>query len=136
MDNFNNHPLFRVHNIDSAMNSLLEFYRHNFLPLFVMSFVMSLVIQYSSTFIDLSDIQSETDPFVIIEKMKVFFVPMLIISLINLLFTTIIHHYIIFRPVDPDSNIISSVVKSFRYYIPYLFIIIMLLGLWEIQIMQ
>ena len=126
MENYNKHPLYRVHTIDSAMNSLLEVYRQNFLPLFMMSFVMSLVIQYSSTFIDLSSIQSETDPMVIIEKLKVFFVPMLIISLINLLFTTIIHHYIIFRPVDAANNIVSSVVRSFRYYIPYLVIIIML----------
>jgi len=126
MDNFRNHPLYRIHNIDSAMNSLWEFYRRNFLPLFLMSVVMSLIIQYSSTIIDLKDIQSETDPFVIIEKMKVFLIPMLIISLINLLFTTILQHYIIHRPIDSNNNIISSVLKSFRYYIPYLIIIILL----------
>lgn len=126
MDNFRNHPFYHVHNIDSAMNALWEFYRRNFLPLFLMSFAMSLVIQYSSTFIDLKDIQSETDPMVIIEKMKVFFVPMLIISLINLLFTTILQHYIIHRPVDGSSSILSSVLKSFRYFVPYLIIVIML----------
>src|SRR3989339_745034 len=126
MENFNNHPLYRVHNIDSAMNSLWDFYRRNFLPLFLMSVVMSLIIQYSSTYINLSELQSETDPFVIIEKMKVFFVPMLIISLINLLFTTILQYYIIHKPVDGSNNIVSSVLKSFRYYLPYLTIIILL----------
>ena len=126
MDNFRNHPFYRVHNIDSAMNSLWEFYKRNFLPLFLMSFAMSLVIQYSSTFIDLKAIQSETDPMVIIEKMKVFFVPMLIISLINLLFTTILQHYIIHRPLDISSSVLSSVLKSLRYFVPYLIIVIML----------
>jgi len=105
MDNFRNHPFYRVHNIDSAMNSLWEFYRRNFLPLFLMSFAMSLVIQYASTFIDLRDIQSETDPLVMLEKMKVFFVPMLIISLINLLFTTMLQHYIINKPVDGSNSV-------------------------------
>ena len=126
MDMFRNHPFYRVHNIDSAMNYLWEFYRRNFLPLFLMSFAMSLVIQYSSTFIDLKDIQSETDPLVIIEKMKVFFVPMLIISLINLLFTTILQHYIIHKPVDDRTSILSSVLMSLRYFVPYLIIVIML----------
>lgn len=126
MNDFSNHPLYRIHNIDSAMNSLWEFYRRNFLPLFLMSVVMSLVIQYSSTFIDMKDIQSETDPFVMLEKMKVFLVPMLVISLINLLFTTILQHYVIHKPVDSNNNIISSFLKSFRYYIPYLIIIILL----------
>lgn len=126
MNDFRNHPFYRVHNIDSAMNSLWEFYRRNFLPLFLMSFAMSIIIQYLSTFIDLKDIQSETDPIVILEKMKVFLVPMLFISLANLLFTTILQHYIIHRPVDNNNSVMSSVLKSFRYFIPYLILVILL----------
>ena len=126
MDNYNNHPLFRVHNIDSAMNSLWEFYKRYFLPLFILSVLMSLTMQYASTFIDLQEIQSETDPIAMFGKMKAFLVPMLIISLLNLLFTTILQHYVIHKPVDSENNIISSVLKSFRYYIPYLLTIIIL----------
>lgn len=126
MDNYNKHPLYRVHNIDSAMNSLWEFYKRNFLPLFLLSALMSVTMQYASTYIDLQEIQSETDPFEMLGKMKAFLVPMLIISLLNLLFTTILQHYVINKPVESDNNIISSVLKSFRYYIPYLFTIIIL----------
>lgn len=126
MDNYNKHPLYRVHNIDSAMNSLWEFYKRNFLPLFLLSVLMSVTMQYASTYIDLQEIQSETDPFAMLGKMKAFLVPMLIISLLNLFFTTILQHYIINKPVDSDNNIISSVLKSFRYYIPYLLTIIIL----------
>jgi hypothetical protein len=126
MNDFRNHPFYRVHNIDSAMNYLWEFYRRNFLSLFLMSFAMSLIIQYLSTFIDLKDIQSETDPLVVLEKMKVFLVPMLFISLANLFFTTILQHYIINRPVDNSNTVLSSVLKSFRYFIPYLILVILL----------
>lgn len=126
MNDFSNHPLYRVHNIDTAMNSLWEFYRRNFVPLFLMSVVMSGIMQYASTFIDLKDIQSETDPFVIIEKMKIFLIPMLLISLVNLFFTTILQHYIIYTPIDSNNNIFSSFLRSFRYYIPYLIIIVLL----------
>ena len=42
MDQFRNHPLYQIHNIDSAMNSLWGFYKKNFLVLFITSFVMSL----------------------------------------------------------------------------------------------
>lgn len=126
MDNYNKHPLYRVHNIDSAMNSLWEFYKKNFLPLFLLSALMSVTMQYASTYIDLQEIQSETDPFAMLGKMKAFLVPMLIISLLNLLFTTILQHYVIHKPIDSDNNIISSVLKSFRYFIPYLLTIIIL----------
>lgn len=126
MDQFSRHPLYRVHNIDSAMNSLWEFYKKNFLPLFLISVVVAFGLQYASSFIDLKEIQSVTDPLVMLEKMQVYLIPMMIISLFNLLFTTIIQHYIIFKPVDSSVTILNSILLSFRYFIPYLIIIILL----------
>jgi hypothetical protein len=126
MNEFSSHPLYRIHNIDSAMNSLWEFYKKHFLQLFLISFVMSMVTQYASTFIDLKDIQSETDPFAILDKMKLFLIPMIVISLVNLLFTSMLQHYVIYSPVDSNNSIVTSVFKSFRYYIPYLITIIIL----------
>jgi hypothetical protein len=55
MDQFSNHPLYKRHNIDSAMNSLWDFYKKRFISLFIISFAMSLVLQYISTFINLQD---------------------------------------------------------------------------------
>jgi len=127
MDQLNNHPLYRRHNIDSAMGSLWEFYKKNFVTLFLTSFVMSLVIQYASTMIDLKDLQSTTDPTLLLEKFKGYLVPIFIISLINLLFTNILHFYIIFNPLDRDNNIFVSAFKSLKYYVPYLIILVFLL---------
>lgn len=126
MFQYKNHPLYRRHNIDTAMNSLWDFYKKNFIVLFLLSLVMSLVVQYISTKVNISEIQSITDPGEMLEKMKEFIWPMVIISVINLLFTTIIHHYILHNPVDRNNTIFSSLFKSLKYFLPYLILIILL----------
>jgi hypothetical protein len=126
MDQFSNHPLYRKHNIDSAMNSLWEFYKKKFLSLFIISLVMSLVIQYASTMVNVKELSSITDPMIMLEKIKDLLVPILIISLINLLFTTILQYYVIFNPVNRSNTIFVSIVRSLRYFVPYLIIIVLL----------
>jgi hypothetical protein len=126
MDDFRNHPLYRVHTIDTAMNSLWDFYKKNFLVLFIMSAAMAFIMQYISSFVDMKDIQSETDPLLMLEKMKPLLVPMLIISLLNLLLTTILQHYILFKPIDSSTTVLTSMFRSLRYFLPYLIILIML----------
>jgi hypothetical protein len=126
MDQFSSHPLYRKHNIDSAMNSLWSFYKNRFLSLFVISFAMSLVMQYGATFIDMKELQTTKDPMVMFEIIKGYMVPILIISLVNLLFTTILQYYIIYNPLNRENNFFVSLLKSLKYYIPYLIIMILL----------
>lgn len=128
MDQYSNHPLYRKHNIDSAMSSLWEFYKKKFLSLFFISLAMSLVMQYASTFlnINIKELQAITDPLIMFEKIKGYIVPILIVSLLNLLFTTILQYYIIYNPLDSENNIVVSAVKSLKYFIPYLIIMILL----------
>jgi len=126
MDQFSNHPLYRRHNLDSAMNSLWEFYKRKFLSLFIMSLVMSLVIQYTSTLVNIKELSAITDPLVLLEKIRDFLIPILIISLINLLFTTILQYYVIFNPVNTSDTMLISVLKSLKSFIPYLIIMVLL----------
>ena len=126
MDLFSKHPLYRRHNIDSAISSLWEFYKKKFLSLFIISLVMSLVIQYASTLVNIKELSSITDPMLLLEKIKGFIIPILVISLINLLFTTILQYYIIFNPVDAENTIFISFVRSLKYFIPYLIIMVLL----------
>lgn len=126
MDQLSNHPLYRRHNIDSAMNSLWDFYKSNFLVLFLTSLTMSLAIQYGSTLINIQDLQSTTDPLLLLEKVKDFIVPLLLLSIVSLLFSVILQYYIIYKPLDPEINIFAAVIKSIRYYIPYLIITVLL----------
>ena len=126
MDQFSNHPLYRKHNIDSAMSSLWELYKKKFLSLFIISFAMSLVIQYASTLVNLEEISTITDPMVMLGKIKELIAPILIISVINLLFTTILQYYIIYNPLNSENNIFVSALKSLKYFIPYLIIMVLL----------
>ena len=87
---------------------------------------MSLVIQYASTLVNMKDLSSITDPMVLLEKIKGLLIPILIISLINLLFTTILQYYVIFNPIDSENTIFTSIVKSLKYFIPYLIIMVLL----------
>jgi hypothetical protein len=126
MDQFSNHPLYRKHNIDSVMSSLWEFYKNKFLSLFFISLVMSLVIQYASTMVNFKELTAVTDPEVMLGKIKDFLVPIIIISLINLLFSTILQYYIIYNPLSSENNIFVSALKSLKYFIPYLIIMLLL----------
>ncbi len=126
MEKINDHPLYRIHTIDSAMNSLWDFYRQKFFPLFIISFIMGLVLQYLSSLINITELQAITDINEIMLKLKDFMWPILIISVISLLFTTILHYYVIYNPLDSENNIFHCILKSLRYFFPYLIIMIFL----------
>lgn len=126
MEQIKDHPLYRKHNIDSAMNSLWEFYKTRFVALFLISLVMSLIIQYATIFIDLKELQKITDPALLLQKLKEYLIPMIILSIVSLLFSTIIHYYVLHKPLDTSHNILVSVYKALKYFIPYLIIIILL----------
>jgi hypothetical protein len=125
MNQFSNHPLYKKHDIDSAMSSFWSFYKNKFVVLFFTSFVMSLVIQYISSTLNFNEMQTITDPAELFEKLRSMIWPIVMISLISLLFTSVIHYYIIYNPVDESNTIFVSALKSLRYYIPYLIILIL-----------
>lgn len=125
MENFKGHPLYRRHNLDSAMSSLWDFYRTRFVILFITSLIMSVIIQLISATIDFSELTYMTDPVEMLNKIKDFIWPIIIVSVLNLLFTAILNYYIIYNPVDSNETIIVSSYKALRYFIPYLIIIIL-----------
>lgn len=130
MEQISNHPLYRRHNLDSALSSIWSFYKQNFISLFIISLVMALIIQYASSIINISEFQNElqntTDFTVIIDKMRDLMVPILIISVINLFFTAVMQHYIIYKPIDSGNTILTSILQALKYYIPFIIIMILL----------
>ncbi len=126
MDNFNNHPLYREHDIDSVMSSLWLFYKKKFPLLFIASFILSLVTHYLSSTFNFQELQTFTDPYEVVEKLREFIWPMVIISIISLFFTTVMHYYIIYNPIDSQTTIFVSIYRSLRYFIPYLIIMVLL----------
>jgi hypothetical protein len=108
------------------MSSLWEFYKKNFFSLFLISLAMSLVMQYASTFVNIKEIQTVTDPMIMLGMLKGYAVPILIISLVNLLFTTVLQYYIIYSPLNIEDNIFVTLLKSLKYFIPYLIVMVLL----------
>lgn len=84
------------------------------------------MIQYASTFLNIKDLTSDPDPMAMLEKFRTLIVPILIISLINLLFTTILQYYIIYNPLGRENNIFVAVLKSMKYFIPYIIVLVLL----------
>ena len=125
MDAIKNHPLYRKHNLDSVMSSMWEFYKKNFVSLFIVSLIISFVSQLASTMINIQELQTMTDPEEILAEMKKFIGPGVVIILISLFLNTVLQHYIIFKPIDESNSIITSLVKAFRYYLPFLVIMVL-----------
>jgi hypothetical protein len=134
MQQLKDHPLYRKHNMDSAMNALWEFYKGRFVALFLISLVMSAVLQYATMFIDIKSLQSVTDPQIIIEKLKGYIVPMIIFMVVSLFFNTILHYYILHKPLDGSQNIFKCLYKSLKYFIPYLIIMVIFISVGSIAI--
>ena len=126
MEPITSHPLYKAHTIDSAMDSLWSFYKRKFVPLFLMSFVMGLALQFLSSTINMTELQSMTDINEIMDKMKDLLLPMLIISLVSLLFNTVVQYYIIYNPLDPENNVFRCIISSLKYFIPYVIVMIFL----------
>jgi hypothetical protein len=76
--------------------------------------------------VDIKELSTITDPMLMLEKLKDLIVPILLISLLNLFFSTILQYYIIFNPLDRTNNIFIAAVKSMKYFIPYLIIMVLL----------
>jgi hypothetical protein len=127
MDQFKNHPLYRRHNIDSAMGALWGFYKQNFLSLFLLSLAMSFIMQLLSMSIDYTPIQNTTDIQVMVEAMKSMIWPIAGIMLCSLFFNLIISYFILYNPLNPEINVFNSIFRSLKYFIPYLAIIFFLL---------
>jgi hypothetical protein len=114
------------HNIDSVMASMWNFYRTRFLALFLISLVMSLIIQYASSFVNFQELSTTTDPNLLLDKIRELILPILAISLLNIILNAVFQHYVIFNPLDTTNNILTSGVKIMRYMIPYLIIMVLL----------
>lgn len=125
MNDIKRHPLYARHNLDSAMSSLWDYYRKNFISLFIISLVISFITQLAASTIDLGELQSMTDTEEMIAKMKEYIVPGIIIILISLYFNIVLQHYIIYKPVDESNNFLTSLAKALRYYLPFLVIMIL-----------
>ncbi|MEZ5010973.1 MAG: hypothetical protein R2744_04925, partial [Bacteroidales bacterium] len=87
-----NHPLRKRYDLDSAMTAIWATYKEMFLPLFSISFISSLLINYISSGIDLSALQTMEDPTLVFEALKPLTGKYLIIAFISLVFSLVMQY--------------------------------------------
>ena len=126
MENIKEHPLYKKYTLDNVMSSLWEFYKKNFLVLFLTSFFLFIITHLLMLKFNLTELQNYSDPMEVLENLRGMIVPIIIISIISLYVTTVLQYYVICKPIDNDTTILLSTYKSLRYFIPYLIIIILL----------
>ncbi|MGA1978880.1 MAG: hypothetical protein ABSG89_13665 [Bacteroidales bacterium] len=125
MDQFKNHPLYRLHTIDTAMSNMWNFYKSRFLVLFLTSLVMSLMTQLISVQINLGDIQNTTNPMELLEKYKGFILPFSEMLIISLVFSVFMQYYVMYNPLEGHPNIFVSAWISLKYIPSYIIILIL-----------
>ena len=127
MIDFSKHPLNKKYDLDTALGSIWEFYKKWLVSLFVISFVFSLIITYISGRVNLSDVYSVTDPEEMMAILRSMIGPYALIILFSFLFSMILQYYIIRKPVDKDSNIISiGTTGIVKFFLPLLVLYILL----------
>jgi hypothetical protein len=135
MENFSNHPLYRSHTIDSVMSSLWEFYKKNFLVLFISSLIVSIGVQLISTQINFGDLTSYTDPMQLLEKYKSMMVPFFEMAAISLLLNVILQYYVMYHPLEGHPNIFTAVYKSLKYLPAYIIILVLFMFMSALALM-
>jgi len=129
MVDYTKHPLSKKYDLDTALGSIWEFYKKWFGNLFIISFIFSLIITYLSGRVNVSEIYSVTDPEEMLAIFRSMIGPYMLIILVSFIFTLILQYYVIRKPVDPDSNILSiGTTAIIKYFLPLL-VLYILLGL-------
>lgn len=132
-----NHPLYRKHTLDSAMSGLWDFYKSHFAPLFLISFIFSIAINFFSLSIDYNkmlEASMEQDLEAVSEMMKqmlVMVIPVILITIYAFVFLSL---YILeSNPVK--TNYLKIITGSFKYLLTYTIIFILFIPVIGLSVM-
>lgn len=120
MNRYQNHPLTGAADLDSAMTRLWAFYKKYFIGLYVISVILALVSSLITAGIDLSAIQSTTDPYEMLKIMKGMAGPYAIMIVASLVAGVILHTWVLERPMGEPDFVMSLIRKSLVALVPYL----------------
>lgn len=126
MYNYQNHPLAGASDLDSAMTRLWDFYKRYFVGMYIISFMLSLISAVFSASLDLTAIQTTTDPEEMLKMMKDMIVPYSLIVVVSLIFGVLMHAWILERPLGQENVVATTLRKSLQAFIPYLIVVIVM----------
>ena len=120
MNNYQNHPLAGAVDLDSAMAKLWAFYKKYFIGLYVISVVLALVSSAVTAGIDLSALQTTTDPYEMLKMMKGMAGPYAIMIISSLVAGVLLHTWVLERPMGESDFVASLLRKSLVALVPYI----------------
>lgn len=131
MEDFSNHPLYKKHTIDTAMDSLWKFYSSHFFVLFLISFVSLVAINFYNQTIDFNKLVEaaktlQSDPEYLgeyMEVMKEILWDMIPVFILILFVNVLLSQYILRNP-SHGNNIPGYFIGSLKYFLTYLIILI------------
>lgn len=126
MQNYQNHPLAGAEDLDSAMTKLWAFYKQYFVGLYIISLILGLLTAVLGATLDLSAIQSTTDPEAMLALMKDMIVPYTLIMAISIVFAVLLHAWVLERPMEKENALMTALKTGLQALIPYLIVVIVL----------
>jgi len=126
MQNYPNHPLAGAKDLDTAMNKLWDFYKKYFVGLYVISLVSALLSSLISSSLDLSGLQSTTDPEQMFAALKQMALPYVLLIAVALIMSVILHAFVLEKPMGQDFSYAKILRNSAIVLFPYLLVMIVL----------
>ncbi len=128
MSKYQEHPLNKKYDLDSLFSTLWEFYRKWFVPMFIISFIFSILSGVVSSGIDVSSLQNTTDPAELMNNIKSLTGPYLLLMLISVSATIFLQYFIVRKPVEPESDILSIISSAIvKFFLPMVVVYIVLM---------
>jgi hypothetical protein len=124
MEDYRNHPLYKKHTLDTAMDSLWKFYTGHFLVLFLISFVISAAMSFFSQTIDFEQMMGMTEIDELILLYKQLALAMVPVAILSLFANVLISNYVLRSPSE-GNNILAFFISSFKYLLTYFIIMVL-----------
>jgi len=120
MNSYQNHPLSGAADLDSAFNKFWSFYKKYFAGLFIISVAGSLISSLFITGIDLSTLQTTTDPYEMLEMMRGFAGPYALAMLATLVLGVLLHTWVLEKPAGEPDFLKTFLRTAIVVLLPYL----------------
>jgi len=126
MGKYSDHPLAGARDLDSAINLFWNFYKKNFVALFVISLASALISSIVTSYIDLSKLQSTTNMDEMFSIYASMAGPILVLLAVSLVFSVFLTVYVIEKPAGKPFSLANYLKKSVTVILPYIVALIFL----------
>jgi|WetSurMetagenome_2_1015567.scaffolds.fasta_scaffold01240_5 hypothetical protein len=126
MGNYSNHPLAGARDLDSAISLFWNFYKKNFVFLFIISLASALITSVITSNVDISKLHPSPNLDEILAFYTSNMIPILEYVLESIIFSVFLTVYVIEKPVGETFSLGKYLKKSITIIVPYLIALIFL----------